>query len=155
MHSPFIPFAAVATVLVLLLVNAPTYAVDTTRAPATMCPSAEPSTSDLKATAEKTGQLNIFLAAVEAAGLSEVLETTGPYTLFAPSDEAFAKLPPGTVDALLKDLHSLRAILMYHLVAGEVSMSQALYLRTAARSTVKRSPSRRPRARFSWTAVRS
>ena len=130
MQSPFIPFAAIATVLVLLLINSPAYASDVAPPTSTSeCPMTQ--SPDLKRLAQDTGQLTIFLAAIEAAGLSDILETNGPFTLFAPSDRAFAKLPPGTVDALLRDPESLRAILMYHLVAGHVSSSQAVYLRRA------------------------
>jgi uncharacterized surface protein with fasciclin (FAS1) repeats len=128
MQSPFVPFAAVATMVVMLLSSYPSFAVDT---PATACGAPEPATADLQHRAKQTGQLNIFLAAIEAAGMTALLKMDGPYTLFAPSDAAFAKLPAGTVEALLKDAESLRAILMYHWVAGQVSASEAAHLRTA------------------------
>jgi len=64
------------------------------------------------------GRFNTLLAAVNAAGLGEVLTTGGPFTLFAPTDEAFAKLPPGTVESLLANTNALRDILLYH-VLGE------------------------------------
>ena len=66
------------------------------------------------------GNFNTLVAAVKAAGLAETLSGKGPYTVFAPTDAAFAKLPPGTVDALLKDVPKLKAILTYHLVSGKV-----------------------------------
>jgi uncharacterized surface protein with fasciclin (FAS1) repeats len=61
-----------------------------------------------------------LVAAVKAAGLVETLSGKGPFTVFAPTNAAFDKLPPGTVDALLKDPVKLKAILTYHVVAGNV-----------------------------------
>ncbi|MGL4234275.1 MAG: fasciclin domain-containing protein [Casimicrobium sp.] len=61
-----------------------------------------------------------LVTAVKAAGLVETLNGKGPFTVFAPTDAAFAKLPPGTVDALLKDPAKLKAILTYHVVPGKV-----------------------------------
>ncbi len=66
------------------------------------------------------GNFNTLVAAVKAAGLAETLSGKGPYTVFAPTDAAFAKLPAGTVDALLKDVPKLKAILTYHVVSGKV-----------------------------------
>ena len=66
------------------------------------------------------GNFNTLVAAVKAAGLAETLSGKGPYTVFAPTDAAFAKLPPGTVDALLKDVPKLKSILTYHVVSGQV-----------------------------------
>eukprot|EP01036_Dinobryon_divergens_P027898 gene27898-36752_t len=66
------------------------------------------------------GNFNTLVAAVKAAGLVETLSTGGPFTVFAPTDAAFAKLPAGTVDALLKDIPKLTAILTYHVVPGKV-----------------------------------
>lgn len=70
--------------------------------------------------ASGNGSFNTLVAAVKAAGLAETLSGKGPFTVFAPTDAAFAKLPPGTVDALLKDVPKLKAILTYHVVAGNV-----------------------------------
>jgi uncharacterized surface protein with fasciclin (FAS1) repeats len=61
-----------------------------------------------------------LVAAVKAAGLVETLNSKGPFTVFAPTNAAFDKLPPGTVDALLKDPAKLKAILTYHVVPGQV-----------------------------------
>ena len=71
-------------------------------------------------TAEKAGTFKTLLAAVNAAGLTETLEGKGPYTLFAPNDAAFEKLPKGTVDSLLKDIPKLKKMLTYHVVSGDV-----------------------------------
>ncbi|MCF7765256.1 MAG: fasciclin domain-containing protein [Verrucomicrobia bacterium] len=79
-------------------------------------------TGDLVAVASTTGSFNTLVAAVKAAGLVETLQGHGPFTVFAPTDEAFAKLPKGTVEELLKpeNKDKLVAILTYHVVAGKV-----------------------------------
>ena len=66
------------------------------------------------------GTFKTLVAAVTAAGLADTLSGTGPFTVFAPTDEAFAKLPAGTVDSLLKDIPALTKILTYHVVSGKV-----------------------------------
>lgn len=71
-------------------------------------------------TAADAGTFTTLLAAAEAAGLVETLTGEGPLTVFAPTDEAFAALPEGTVEALLADIPALTAILTYHVVAGAV-----------------------------------
>jgi uncharacterized surface protein with fasciclin (FAS1) repeats len=87
-------------------------------------PSRGPSIPQVARTA---GQFTTLLAAVDAAGLTETLLGRGPYTLFAPTDEAFGKLPNGTVQELLKpeNREKLRTILTYHVIAGRVTASQA------------------------------
>ena len=84
--------------------------------------------------AKTAGQFTTLLAAVDAAGLTETLLGRGPFTLFAPTDEAFAKLPNGTVQDLLKpeNREKLRTILTYHVVAGRVTSSQARTVSRAA-----------------------
>jgi uncharacterized surface protein with fasciclin (FAS1) repeats len=81
--------------------------------------------ADIVDTAVAAGSFTTLVAAVEAAGLVETLKGEGPFTVFAPTDEAFAALPEGTVDALLADPAALAAILTYHVVPGAV-MSSAL-----------------------------
>jgi uncharacterized surface protein with fasciclin (FAS1) repeats len=76
--------------------------------------------ADIVDTAAGAGQFNTLVAAVKAAGLVETLKGKGPFTVFAPNDAAFAKLPAGTVEALLKDKAKLASILTYHVVAGKV-----------------------------------
>lgn len=66
------------------------------------------------------GEFNTLVAALKAAELVETLKGDGPFTVFAPNDDAFAKLPAGTVESLLKDKEKLTAILTYHVVAGKV-----------------------------------
>ena len=65
-----------------------------------------------------------LVTAVKAAGLVETLKGKGPFTVFAPTDEAFAKLPAGTVEALLQDKQKLAQVLTYHVVPGKVTASQ-------------------------------
>lgn len=77
-------------------------------------------TMDIVDTAVANGSFTTLVAAVEAAGLVETLKGEGPFTVFAPTDEAFAALPEGTVEALLADPEALAAILTYHVVAGKV-----------------------------------
>lgn len=82
---------------------------------------------DIVATAVKAGSFKTLVAAVKAAGLAATLEGTGPFTVFAPNDDAFAKLPKATLDDLLKPENKtkLTAILTYHVVSGKV-MSKSL-----------------------------
>jgi len=75
---------------------------------------------DIVDTAVEAGTFTTLVAAVEAAGLVETLKGEGPFTVFAPTDEAFAALPEGTVEALLEDPEALAAVLTYHVVAGKV-----------------------------------
>ncbi len=77
---------------------------------------------DIVAVASGAGSFNTLVAAVKAAGLVETLQGKGPFTVFAPTDEAFAKLPSGTVESLLKpeNKDKLVAILTYHVVPGKV-----------------------------------
>lgn len=75
---------------------------------------------DIVDTAVGAGTFNTLVAAVQAAGLVDTLKGEGPFTVFAPTDEAFAKLPEGTVEGLLEDPETLASILTYHVVAGKV-----------------------------------
>ena len=87
-----------------------------------------PSSDNIPATAQKAGTFNTLLAAAKAAGLVEVLSGDKPLTVFAPTDEAFAKLPEGTVESLLKPENKakLAAILAFHVVPGRVFASDVL-----------------------------
>lgn len=88
---------------------------------------------DIVDTAADAGSFTTLVAALEAAGLVETLKGDGPYTVFAPTDEAFAKLPEGTVESLLKpeNKDQLIAILTYHVVAGEVTSKEVVELKEA------------------------
>ncbi|MCC5618497.1 fasciclin domain-containing protein [Nostoc sp. CHAB 5836] len=82
-------------------------------------------------TATNNGSFTTLVAAIEAAGLVDTLKGPGPFTVFAPTDEAFNKLPAGTVDALLKDIPKLKKILTYHVVSGKVLAADVVKLKTA------------------------
>jgi uncharacterized surface protein with fasciclin (FAS1) repeats len=75
---------------------------------------------DIVDVASKAGSFNTLVAAVQAAGLVDTLKGPGPFTVFAPTDAAFAKIPKATLDGLLKDKAALSKILTYHVVSGKV-----------------------------------
>jgi uncharacterized surface protein with fasciclin (FAS1) repeats len=75
---------------------------------------------DIVDTAQAAGSFNTLTNALKAAGLVETLKGTGPFTVYAPTDEAFAKLPAGTVESLLKDKEKLAGILKYHVMPGKL-----------------------------------
>jgi uncharacterized surface protein with fasciclin (FAS1) repeats len=82
-------------------------------------------------TARHAGTFGTLLAAVEAAGLGETLADGGPFTVFAPTDEAFARLPEGTVESLLDDPAKLIELLTYHVVLGRVTVADVAGFATA------------------------
>lgn len=82
------------------------------------------------------GSFNTLVAAVKAAGLVSTLSGPGPFTVFAPSDEAFSKLPAGTVEALLNDIPKLKSILTYHVISGKVPASTVVTLNGQSAATV-------------------
>jgi uncharacterized surface protein with fasciclin (FAS1) repeats len=82
-------------------------------------------------TATNNGSFTTLVAAIQAAGLVDTLKGPGPFTVFAPTDEAFKKLPAGTVEALLKDPAKLKKILTYHVVSGKVLAADVVKLKTA------------------------
>ena len=88
---------------------------------------------DIVDTAVDAGTFNTLVAAVQAADLVETLKGEGPFTVFAPTDEAFAKLPEGTVEDLLKpeNKEKLQAILLYHVVPGKVMAADVVNLTSA------------------------
>jgi uncharacterized surface protein with fasciclin (FAS1) repeats len=83
-------------------------------------PTASQSTKDIIEVATEAGSFTTLLTALKAAGLSETLRGDGPFTVFAPSDAAFAKLPKTTLDALLADKTALTSVLTFHVVPGRV-----------------------------------
>ncbi len=89
---------------------------------------------DIVTTAIEAGDFNTLAAALEAGGLVETLQGEGPFTVFAPTDEAFAKLPEGTVEDLLKpeNKEQLVAILTYHVVPGKVSSEEVATITEAS-----------------------
>jgi len=82
-------------------------------------------------TAVSAGSFTTLVTAVDAAGLATTLANDGPFTVFAPTDNAFAALPMGTIDALLQDPQALSQVLLYHVVAGEVFAADVVNLTTA------------------------
>jgi len=81
---------------------------------------------DIIDTAVAAGNFKTLANALTAAGLVDTLKGSGPFTVFAPTDEAFAKLPAGTLDSLLKDAPKLKGILTYHVVSGKVMSTDVL-----------------------------
>lgn len=82
-------------------------------------------------TASATGQFKTLVHLIETAGLAETLSGKGPYTVFAPTDAAFAKVPKATLDTLLQDRAKLRDVLLYHVVNGKVTARKVAKLRSA------------------------
>ena len=91
---------------------------------------------DIIDTAVAAGTFKTLAAALTAAELVDTLKSTGPFTVFAPTDEAFAKLPAGTVDSLLKDVPKLKAILTYHVVSGKVMAADVMKMDGQSAKTV-------------------
>ena len=91
---------------------------------------------DIIDTAVAAGSFNTLAAALTAANLVATLKGAGPFTVFAPTDAAFAKLPAGTVESLLKDIPKLTAILTYHVVAGKVMAADVMTMDGKSATTV-------------------
>ena len=91
---------------------------------------------DIIDTAVAAGSFNTLAAALTAANLVDTLKGAGPFTVFAPTDEAFAKLPAGTVESLLNDIPKLTAILTYHVIAGQVMAADVMTMDGQAAATV-------------------
>jgi len=90
-----------------------------------------PAENDIVETAMNAGSFNTLVTAIKAAGLVETLQGEGPFTVFAPTDEAFAKLPQGTLESLLNDKDALARILTYHVVPGRVLASDVVEINSA------------------------
>jgi transforming growth factor-beta-induced protein len=105
-------------------------ATETSVPPPMPKPTETPQPKDIVDTAVADGRFTTLVAAVQAAGLVDTLKGEGPFTVFAPTDEAFAKLPAGTVEDLLKpeNLETLKNILLYHVVAGKVMAADVVTL---------------------------
>ena len=86
---------------------------------------------DIVATAVDAGSFKTLATALTEAGLIETLQGKGPFTVFAPTDDAFAKLPKGTVEGLLKDKEALKKVLLYHVVSGNVMSTDVVKLSEA------------------------
>ncbi len=85
-----------------------------------------PATKTIAEVATENGNFKTLVAALDAAGLVETLQGPGPFTVFAPTDAAFAKLPAGTVEALLADKDKLTSILTYHVLSGSVKAADVV-----------------------------
>ncbi len=87
--------------------------------------------ADLVETAVNAGNFNTLVKAAKAANLIEILKSPGSFTLFAPTDEAFAKLPKGTLDSLLQDIPKLKKIVAYHIASGDVRSDDLVQINEA------------------------
>ena len=92
---------------------------------------AKQASKDIVDTAVEAGSFSTLVTAVQAAGLVDTLKGEGPFTVFAPTDEAFAKLPAGTLDSLLQDKAALTEVLTYHVVPGRVMAADVAGLSSA------------------------
>lgn len=93
--------------------------------------STKSASKDIVTTAVDAGIFKTLATALTEAGLIETLQGKGPFTVFAPTDEAFAKLPKGTVEGLLKDKETLKKVLLYHVVSGNIMASDVVKLSEA------------------------
>lgn len=100
-------------------------------APAAEVPTPAPAPKDIIETAVAAGTFNTLAKALTAAGLIETLKGTGPFTVLAPTDEAFAKIPAKDLEALLADKAALTKVLTYHVIAGNVPASTVTTLTEA------------------------
>ena len=107
--------------------------VSASAATAQMADYHQETSNDIVAVAAEAGTFNTLLAAAKAADLVGALQGEGPLTVFAPTDDAFAKLPEGTVETLLKpeNKEKLQAVLLYHVVAGKVTSDKVVDLSSA------------------------
>ncbi|HEY3333911.1 MAG TPA: fasciclin domain-containing protein [Candidatus Limnocylindrales bacterium] len=141
-----LPLAAAAAIVVAACGGASSTAAPATTAPTEAPMSAAPASDapmsaapsesaaamgDIVDVATAAGSFKTLLTAATAAGLVDTLKGPGPFTVFAPTDDAFAKLPAGTVEGLLKDPEALKAILLYHVLAGKVTSDQVVGLTSA------------------------
>ena len=96
-----------------------------------MTSAARAAEKDIVDTAIAAGNFKTLVKLVQEAGLVDALRENGPFTVFAPTDQAFAKLPKAQVEALLKDKEALRQVLLYHVVSGKVTSDQVAHLKSA------------------------
>jgi uncharacterized surface protein with fasciclin (FAS1) repeats len=94
-------------------------------------PARAEATKDIVDTAVSAGSFNTLAKALTEAGLIETLKGPGPFTVFAPTDEAFSKLPQDALEALLKDKAKLTAVLTYHVIPGKVLAADVMRLTEA------------------------
>jgi uncharacterized surface protein with fasciclin (FAS1) repeats len=92
---------------------------------------------DIVDTAARVGTFSTLVAAAKAAGLVQTLKSPGPFTVFAPTDSAFAALPKGTVEGLLQDVPKLTSILTYHVVSGRVTSADVMKMTSSGPAEAK------------------
>jgi uncharacterized surface protein with fasciclin (FAS1) repeats len=127
------------TLLISLAAVALVVSACSTAASPTPAPTPTPAPAgDIVVVATDAGVFGTLLKAATAAGLVETLQSEGPFTVFAPTDEAFAALPEGTLEALLADPEALKKVLLYHVVEGKVTSDQIVGMTTA--TSVEGSP---------------
>jgi uncharacterized surface protein with fasciclin (FAS1) repeats len=103
----------------------------TASATAAPAPAANRAQADIVGTATSAGQFKTLTMLLKRAGLVGALKQPGPYTVFAPTDAAFKKVPKATLNSLLRNKAQLKAVLLYHVVPGKVTASQVVKLRSA------------------------
>jgi uncharacterized surface protein with fasciclin (FAS1) repeats len=127
------------TLLISLAAVALVVSACSTAASPTPAPTPTPAPAgDIVVVATDAGVFGTLLKAATAAGLVETLQSEGPFTVFAPTDEAFAALPEGTLEALLADPEALKKVLLYHVVEGKITSDQIVGMTTA--TSVEGSP---------------
>jgi uncharacterized surface protein with fasciclin (FAS1) repeats len=98
---------------------------------ASAAPAAPAAKKNIVQTAVAAGQFTTLVSLVKKAGLASALSGKGPFTVFAPTDAAFAKVPKATLDALARNKAQLKAVLLYHVVSGKLTASKVVKLKTA------------------------
>jgi uncharacterized surface protein with fasciclin (FAS1) repeats len=133
MYRSMLTSAGAALALIATVAAAPAQMADGPLVPMTDTYETKTIEKDIVEVATAAGNFNTLLAAATAADLVDALKSDGPLTVFAPTDEAFTKLPAGTVESLLKpeNKEKLQAVLLYHVVEGKVTAEQVVKLTSA------------------------
>ena len=133
MYRTMLTSAGAALALIATVAAAPAQMADAPLVPMTDHYETKIIENDIVEVATAAGTFNTLLAAATAADLVDALKSEGPLTVFAPTDEAFAKLPAGTVETLLKpeNKEKLQAVLLYHVVEGKVTAEEVVKLTSA------------------------
>lgn len=126
-----LPVLFLAAALVLVAVVAPVASAKRDAASSVVAANARTADGDIVATAVGAGSFTTLASLLQKAGLVSTLQGAGPFTVFAPTDAAFAKVPKATLDALAADPAKLKAVLLYHVVAGNVPASDVVKLTSA------------------------
>ena len=121
LHKIFSPKLIISAIILSLLTTSMVVAGDHHK-------KSKSAKKDIVTIAVEAGTFKTLATALTEAGLVEALQAEGPYTVFAPTDEAFAKLPEGTIESLLKDKEALKSILLYHVVSGKVTSKDVVNL---------------------------